>query len=139
LLWATYPGPVTLLKDLRFGELAAESDDKLFDYFVVTPIAERIVTRNVGLVLGRKGSGKTALFRQAEELLKQFGHGQVKVVRLNMDDHAWSAFRDFQTLGLSREHAATVSWQLALLLQLAWAMVEDTTRPWSVGAQADLS
>lgn len=127
-----------MLKELRFGELAAESDDKLFDYFVVTPVAERIVTNNVGLVLGRKGSGKTALFRQTEELLKEFGYGHVQVIRLNMDDHAWAAFRDFQTLGLSREHAATVSWQLALLLQLAAAMVEDTARPWSVGAQADL-
>lgn len=129
---------MAVLKNLRFGELAAESDDKLFNYFVVTPTAERIVTTNVGLVLGRKGSGKTAIFRQTEELLKEFGYAHVQVVRLNMDDHAWAAFKGFQSLGLSREHAATVSWQLALLLQLASAMVVDTDRPWSVGAQADL-
>ncbi|WP_433436305.1 P-loop ATPase, Sll1717 family [Nonomuraea sp. CA-141351] len=126
------------LKDLRIGALAAESDEELFAYFVVTPDAETIVRERIGLVLGRKGSGKTALFRQGEELLQQFGLGHVSVIRLNMDDHAWGAFKDFKELGLSTEHAATVSWQLALLLQLAVALSGSQQHGWSAAARDDV-
>lgn len=108
-----------ILQDLHLGSLAAESDDELFNYFVVTPIAETIVLRDIGLVLGRKGSGKTALFRQMEELLSRQKLDHVNVIRLNMDDYAWAAFSSFRDLGLSDEHAATVAWQLAIPLQIA--------------------
>lgn len=125
------------LADYDFGELAAESDKKLFDYFIVTPMAETVVNKNIGLVLGRKGSGKTALFRQAEELLDRFGKSQVKVIRLNMDDLAWAAFSDFKSLGLSVEHAATVAWQLALLLQLSAHVAAEPHSHWSRNARGD--
>ncbi|WP_395244282.1 P-loop ATPase, Sll1717 family [Agromyces sp. MMS24-K17] len=125
------------LADYDFGELAAESDKKLFDYFVVTPIAETVVKKNIGLVLGRKGSGKTALFRQAEELLGRFGRSNVSVIRLNMDDLAWAAFTDFKKLGLSVEHAATVAWQLALLLQLSAHIAAAPASRWSAAASRD--
>lgn len=92
----------------------------------------------VGLVLGRKGSGKTALFRQGEELLAKFGRSDARVVRLNMDDHAWSAFQDFKSLGMSPEHAATVYWQLALLLQLAIALASEAKLKWSGSAFKDV-
>lgn len=128
----------TTLRELRLGTLAAESDRDLFEYFLVTPIAKAIVTQNIGLVLGRKGSGKTALFRQGEELLKEFDLSEVDVVRLNMDDHAWAAFQDFRTLGLGEEHAATVSWQLALLLQIAIAVAQRPMDSWSRDALEDV-
>lgn len=125
------------LRDYDFGELAAESDDRLINYFVVTPVAETILTKKIGTVLGRKGSGKTALFRQAEELLARHDLDAVKVIRLNMDDHAWGAFADFQKLGLSVEHAATVSWELALLLQLAAHVAAEPQSGWSKPASRD--
>jgi hypothetical protein len=129
---------MTQLKHLRIGSLAAESDEELFNYFVVTPDAETIVNERIGLVLGRKGSGKTALFRQGEELLGEFGLGEVNLIRLNMDDHAWGAFKDFKELGLSPEHAATVSWQLALLLQLSIAAAATPMDQWTNKAHGDI-
>ncbi|GAA1626632.1 P-loop ATPase, Sll1717 family [Actinoplanes couchii] len=126
------------LKHLRIGSLAAESDEELFNYFVVTPDAETIVNERIGLVLGRKGSGKTALFRQGEELLREFGLSEVNLIRLNMDDHAWGAFKDFKDLGLSSEHAATVSWQLALLLQLSIAAAAAPMEQWTKKAVDDI-
>ncbi len=126
------------LKELRLGSLAAESDTELFEYFLVTPVAETLVRERIGLVLGRKGSGKTALFRQTEELLSRQGLSDVRVLRLNMDDHAWAAFQDFKSLGLSEEHAATVSWQLALLLQICIAVAQEPSATWSRDAHADV-
>lgn len=92
---------------------------------------------NIGLVVGRKGSGKTALFRQGEELFSKFGLGDVNLIRLNMDDLSWAAFADFKKLGLSKEHAATVSWQLALLLQLSARIVSEDSTRWSREARHD--
>ena len=134
---STAAAPVKSLSDYDFGELAAESDKKLFDYFVVTPIAETVVNKNIGLVLGRKGSGKTALFRQTEELLEKFEKPGVRVIRLNMDDLAWAALADFRALGLSAEHAATVAWQLALLLQLSAHVAAEPYNRWSKAARRD--
>ena len=43
-----------------FGEVAAE-DDAVLEYFVSTGVYKQISAANKILVLGRKGSGKTAL------------------------------------------------------------------------------
>lgn len=106
---------------------------------MVTPVADTILNKKIGMVLGRKGSGKTALFRQAEELLSRHELEHVRVVRLNMDDHAWAAFADFRKLGLAEEHAATVSWHLVLLLQLAAHLAVESNTRWSKAAKKDVS
>lgn len=127
------------LKDLNFGELAAESDDRLVDYFLVTPTASAIMNPRIGAVLGRKGSGKTAIFRQMESLLERdASKASTKIIRLNMDDHAWAAFEQYRRLGLSEEHAATTSWRLALLLQLAVHIAGDRSTNYTKHSNADL-
>jgi ABC-type cobalamin/Fe3+-siderophores transport system ATPase subunit len=45
-----------------FGDVAAE-DEPVLDYFLTTDAVKRIESRDAFLVLGRKGSGKTALVR----------------------------------------------------------------------------
>lgn len=119
------------LRELDFGAAAAESDDRLSEYFIDTPVAESIALDRIGLVVGRKGSGKTAIFREFDGVLQRHGLSAISTLRLDLDDHAWRAFSDFEKLGLSTEHAATVSWELAILLQVA-AMVGDADRTgWS--------
>lgn len=53
-----------ILRDLRFGGDVAENDDKLDRYFIETGSFRDIVDDQVDLVLGPKGSGKTAIFKQ---------------------------------------------------------------------------
>src|SRR5580698_9212351 len=49
------------LRDLTsFGDVAAE-DDSVLDYFLKTDAVARIQNNELFLILGRKGSGKTAL------------------------------------------------------------------------------
>lgn len=49
-----------------FGEVAAE-DDAILEYFVETDSVKTVVDGNKFLILGRKGAGKTALFRYFNE------------------------------------------------------------------------
>ena len=52
------------LRDVDLGGLDAESDHKLAAHFVTTPHVEYALAGRRTLFLGRKGSGKSALFRQ---------------------------------------------------------------------------
>ena len=55
------------LEDLNsFGEVAAE-DDAVLEYFVATNAVEKIKCGDAFLVLGRKGTGKTAVVRYFTE------------------------------------------------------------------------
>ncbi|WP_369137068.1 ParA family protein [Modestobacter versicolor] len=55
-----------LLDELRFstGTAEAQSDEDFEQTFLTTDIVERAMRSDVPLVLGRKGTGKTALFRR---------------------------------------------------------------------------
>ena len=55
-----------LVKELDFGRLDAESDRSILNYFVQTGSVEEIKEGKY-LVLGRKGSGKTAIFKYLEK------------------------------------------------------------------------
>ena len=43
----------------NFGAIDAESDDKLIEYFIESPELDKLKNYEKGIVLGRKGSGKT--------------------------------------------------------------------------------
>jgi len=46
-----------------FGSIDAESDSKLLDYFIESPQLDALKSYRKGIVIGRKGSGKTAIYR----------------------------------------------------------------------------
>ncbi|WP_400994813.1 P-loop ATPase, Sll1717 family [Agromyces sp. GXQ0307] len=126
------------LVDLDFGDPSAESDERLIEHFIFTPLAEQLATRKIGLVVGRKGSGKTALFRGGEELFKKYNR-PANVIRLDMNDLTWGAFADYKNLGLTAEHAATAAWHLALLVQVAAQVVAADYKHWSRESQPDVA
>ncbi|QQO16494.1 hypothetical protein JJB99_10245 [Bradyrhizobium diazoefficiens] len=66
-----------------FGDVAAE-DDAVLDYFVSTNAVQRIENREAFLVLGRKGTGKTAIVRYLTE-------GKVRTLSkaLNLRGYRW--------------------------------------------------
>ncbi len=57
-----------VLKELRFASGTAEVQEGFRDHFVETQIVRDAIRPDVPLVLGRKGSGKTAVFRRLSEL-----------------------------------------------------------------------
>lgn len=55
------------LNEIAWGDDSAERDDHLLAYFVDTESYRRLSTKNKFIVVGRKGSGKSALRKKLEE------------------------------------------------------------------------
>ncbi len=75
------------------GRLDAERDRNLSEYFVDTGALDRLANGEKQYVIGRKGSGKTVLFRLASE--KRFDR---TLVRLDFEDYPWDAHRSVSSL-----------------------------------------
>ena len=91
---------------LNFGALAAERDLGLRDYFAESPSFKRLLDGTKSVVLGPRGSGKSAIFRMIAEARKN----NAVVVELSPEDYSYellqrvSCFRwnwNFWVLGLA--------------------------------------
>ncbi|GIT89791.1 hypothetical protein JANAI62_07240 [Jannaschia pagri] len=96
-----------------FGRTAAE-DEPVIDYFLSTPAVDKILAGNILLVLGRKGSGKTALVKHFTETLSN-DHGSPVSLR----NYPWSAHAELVDKGASESEAYVASWRLLIAIRMA--------------------
>lgn len=99
------------IRDVDFGRFDAESDQNLDKYFVDTGALDRIGRGERQFVIGRKGSGKTALFKHPSKWM-----GKSSVVQLEFSDYAWESHKAIVELGLPLENAYTTSWIFTFLV-----------------------
>ncbi len=102
------------IRDLNsFGDVAAE-DDAILDYFVATDATKAIQAGRVFLVLGRKGSGKTALVRY-------FAEGEHRSITraLSLNGYPWNVHASRIDRGASDIEAYVSSWRYLISLQFA--------------------
>jgi energy-coupling factor transporter ATP-binding protein EcfA2 len=108
----------TLRNIESFGEIAAE-DDPVLDYFLTTDAVQNIESGKTLLVLGRKGSGKTALVRHFTET-NPATHGQP----LSLRSYPWTTHAALVDKGASETEAYVASWRLLIAIRLA-SMVSE--------------
>jgi hypothetical protein len=89
-----------------FGRLDAESDSALSEYFVDIGTFRKIHQGRVSYIIGRKGSGKTAIFQTANE--RNIGH---HVIRYDFQDYPWEVHKAIQDYGVPGEAAFVSSWR----------------------------
>lgn len=97
------------IREVNFGRLDAESDPNLAEFFVDTGVTERIGSGEHMLILGRKGSGKTALFSEAKFQKPQ-------ILRLDFHDYAWDAHKAIKEVGGSADARYMASWAFTYLV-----------------------
>ncbi len=123
------PVPVkteTLLQSLRVGDPTAENEmATLGDYYLQTDQYSRTLNGDVNLVLGRKGSGKTALFIQARDRIRSDKRNIVVDLKpegyqlLKLKEDILSYLGDG-----ARQHLITAFWEYMLLLEVAYKLLE---------------
>ena len=74
-----------LLKKIDFGHIAAEADPNLISYFLETDSYKRIFSGERMYVVGRKGTGKSAIYLTIEKLEDPY----LEVSGLTFDDYPW--------------------------------------------------
>lgn len=116
-----------LLESLNIGSPAAENEMiTLADYYVPTDEYNKTCEGQARLVVGRKGSGKTALFLQVRDKIRQQRQKKV-VLDLKPEGYQLKRFKSAVLDLLSeavKEHAATAFWEYSLLLEVCYRLLE---------------
>ena len=110
-----------------FGDVAAE-DDAVLDYFLATNAVARIESDRAFLVLGRKGTGKTAIVRYFTE-----GHGTSLSRPLNLRGYPWNVHSERIDRGASDIEAYVSSWRYLIAVELATLVLNVEVLPESFG------
>jgi len=111
------------LRELEsFGDVAAE-DDAVLEYFLSTDAVERVSNNKAFLVLGRKGSGKTAIVRHFTE-----GQNRTNSKSLNLRGYPWSIHAQRIDRGASDIEAYVSSWRYLISLEFASMVLADSER-----------
>lgn len=102
------------LSDIEtFGDVAAE-DDAVLEYFLATNAVKKIEEGRFFLVLGRKGTGKTAIVRHFTE-----GRTNSLSKSLNLRGYPWNVHASRIDRGASNIEAYVSSWRYLISVQLA--------------------
>jgi hypothetical protein len=96
-----------------FGDVAAE-DDAVLDYFISTNAVQKITKNEAFLVLGRKGTGKTAIVRYLTER-----QNDTLSKALNLRGYPWNVHALRIDRGASDIEAYVSSWRYLISVQLA--------------------
>src|SRR5262249_14139045 len=97
----------------------------LQNYYVNTDEYKQVLDGNAHLAVGRKGSGKTALFFQARDSLRR--DKRRIVIDLKPEGHQLKRFKDLVLNNITesiQEHVATAFWEYALLLEICYKILE---------------
>lgn len=103
--------PSDVLQSIDFGRLDAEQDANLLDYFIDVGTASDALHGKY-LVIGRKGAGKTALFKHIA------ASATGTVVELDLEDYVFQAHARLIDRGVSPAFAYASSWRFAIAIAM---------------------
>jgi hypothetical protein len=117
----------TALQRLTLGATAAENEFRtLEDYFVQTSEFLRTARGEVGIVAGRKGSGKTAIFFMVRDSFRK--DKNAIIVDLRPESHQLSLFKSELTKILdigAFDHTIAGFWYFVILTELLLALKKE--------------
>lgn len=110
------------LSDIDLGRDEAEQDERLREYFVKTTSYKNALSGAKTIIIGRKGSGKSAIFALMKEELREKGE---RILPITPDQYSWIALKDYEEAGILPEQAHTIAWKMTLLSAAIWDLNEN--------------
>lgn len=96
-----------------FGAIDAENDVKLLENFYKSGLIDELIQGKKSIVIGRKGTGKSAIYTYICDELKN------EAVKLVFKDYPWQLHDKFKNdLVAERERYAN-SWEFLLYIEIA--------------------
>jgi hypothetical protein len=115
-----------LLQSISCGDPTAENEaSDLADYFLETEAYQRALNAEANVIVGRKGSGKTAVFLQVRDRTRVDKNNIV--IDLMPDGHQLIKLKEFilDQLGLgARKEVIAAFWQYVMWLEVAYKLLE---------------
>lgn len=116
----------TLLEEIDLGASAAENEFRsLPNYYFKTDQYNRVLRGEARIVCGRKGSGKTALFAQIRNKLRE--NKRNIVIDLKPESYELIKFKETITACMQEgtyNHTLVAFWEYVLLLEICYKILE---------------
>lgn len=104
---------------IEVGKLSAERDDNLSNYFYDNGVLNKVIkSPSSFLVLGRKGAGKTAIFRYLTKNPSHFLDENDILVSLSFDDYNWSIHELLKNPHTAESLSYRQSWRFVILVEV---------------------
>lgn len=101
----------------KFGRIDAESEAQLADFFVRTDAYGRIDDQDHIIVVGRKGTGKTAIYRALLQRAHVFDN--VFAAGLQFRDYPWGTHQEVKDGAAAPVERYSASWRFLILVEIA--------------------
>lgn len=117
---------MNLLDWLEFGKVSAERDELLLKYFYDNGVLKKIVDSKLSfLILGRKGAGKTAVFKFLTENPSHTISSNDILVSLSFDNYNWNIHSLLTNDDKAESHAYRQSWKFVILVEAIKCLKEN--------------
>ncbi len=127
---------IDLSKVKNFGAIDADTDPLLDEAFETHEAYLQAKNHEKYVIVGRKGSGKTAIYRRLtqDESHDSFSYGHV------FSDYPWHHHSKQAQEGVPQEQCFVQSWEYLINITLAKILLnKDQSQPWSDGAMKDMA
>jgi|GEM_PF-290410 uncharacterized caspase-like protein len=116
----------SLLEKIELGALAAENEmGAIATYYVSTDSSKKTITGGARIVVGRKGTGKTALFLHVRDYLRK--DKKNTILDLKPEGHQLQSLKGLVLnflVDAVQEHVATAFWEYLLLLEICHKLLQ---------------
>lgn len=104
-------------------QVSAETDSELQQYFFTVPEVKQIIDSKLWLILGRKGTGKTAIYRYLETAKPEAINNSI-VIPLNFKDYPWPAHKLYKESLSGELSAYQKSWRYLFFVKALSKLIE---------------
>lgn len=104
-------------------QVSAETDTELQEYFFTIPEIKRLIDSKSWLVLGRKGTGKTAIYRYLETTNKSLLNDYI-VISLNFKDYPWPIHKLYKEYLSGELSAYQKSWRYLFFVKALSKLID---------------
>ncbi|APA65859.1 P-loop ATPase, Sll1717 family [Maribacter sp. 1_2014MBL_MicDiv] len=109
---------MNILDWIDIGKVSAERDDLLSKYFYDAGVLNSVIQNSDSfLVLGRKGAGKTAVFKYLSENKAEFIPDEDILISLSFEDYNWNIHSLLVDPGKAESLAFKQSWKFVILVE----------------------
>lgn len=107
-----------ILDWINVGKVSAERDELLSEYFFDNGVLKGVIDSSSSfLVLGRKGAGKTAVFRHLSDNRKKFIAERDLLIPLSFEDYNWNIHALLVDENKAQSLAYKQSWKFVILIE----------------------